>query len=205
MKHTTKSLLFVVLLTITGVTFGQDVNSKLADAKTAYKQGNLDDTRMSLQDALDQVNMAIGKEILGELPSKMGDMAYNETDDNITGNSAGIAGLYVNRTYGKSDGDKKATIQIVSDSPLMAGINTILSMPLIGKMGDPNQKRIKVDGFKALLQKNEGSDGNPPSYDVQIPFGSSMLTFHCDGVSNEEDVVNMANTIPMTKIQELSK
>jgi hypothetical protein len=205
MKYTIKPLLFVVLLTVTGVTFGQDVNGKLADARTAYKQGNLDDTRMSLQDALDQVNMAIGKEILGVLPSKMGDMSYNETEDNVTGTSAGFAGLYVDRTYGKSDGDKKATIQIVSDSPLMAGINSILSMPLIGKMGNPDQKRIKVDGFKALLQKTESTEGNPPSYDVQIPFGSSMLTFHCDGASNEEDVISMANTIPMTKIQELSK
>jgi hypothetical protein len=205
MKYIIKSLILVVMLAFTGVVHSQDVNGKLADAKSAYKQGNLDDTRMSLQDALDQVNMAIGKEILGVLPAKMGNMAFTEADDNITSTSAGFAGLYVNRSYGKSDGDKKATIQIVSDSPLMAGINTILSMPLMGKMGDPNQKRIKVDGYKALLQKTEGSEGNPPSYDVQIPFGSSMLTFHCDGVSNEEEIISMANTIPMSKIVKLSK
>ena len=205
MKNAIKLIILAILLIFTGVTYGQDVNNKLADAKTAYKQGNLDDARMSLQDALDQVNMAIGKEILGVLPSKMGDMPFKESDDNITGTSAGFAGLYVNRTYGKSDGDKNASIEIISDSPLIASINTILAMPLMGKMGDPDQKRIKVDGYKALLKKNEGSGGTSPSYDVQVPFGNSMLTFHCDGVSNEEDMVNMANTIPMTKIAELSK
>jgi hypothetical protein len=68
---------------------------------------------------------------------------------------------------------------------------------------DSNQKRIKVGTYKALLQINDAEDGTK-YYDVQVPFGSSLLTFHCDGYS-ESDVVTMANTIPVAKIDEKTR
>ena len=66
-----------------------------------------------------------------------------------------------------------------------------------------DQKRIKVGTYKAMLQTNESEDGTK-NYDVQVPFSNSLLTFHCDGYS-ENDVVSMANTIPVDKIDEKTR
>ena len=134
------------------------------------------------------------------LPATMGDLPAVAAEDNVTGSSLGFAGLYVNRTYQGTD--KSGKIEIVSDSPILAGLNTILAMPML--MGsDPNQKRIKISGYKALLQKNSDDTGKI-SWTVQVPFNQSLLTFSCEGFDNENDVIAMANTIPIDKIVKIS-
>lgn len=183
--------------------YAQNIDKNLSDAKSAYKGGNLEDARFSLQQALNDVNTAIGKEILQQLPAKMVNLAGNSSEDNVTGTGLGYAGLYVKRSYGTEQGNS-ASIEIVSDSPLLAGINTILAMPAILSSGDPNQKRIKVDGYKALLERSEDDQGKV-SYSVQVPYGNSLLSVYFNGISSESDVMNALNTIPVTKIAALSK
>ena len=195
---------YKIYLTVGQVIAQEDVDSKLSEAKSAYKGGNLDDSRFALQQALDALDAVIGKEILTLLPDKMGDMVADEKSDNVTGSSAGFGGIYVNRDYADSENKISSSFQLISDSPLLKGINAILAMPGIMTGSDPNQKRIKVDGYKSLMQKNEGDDGSV-SYDVQIPFGNSLITFHCEGVSSESDVEAMANTIPVSKIVKLAQ
>ncbi|HYX10000.1 MAG TPA: hypothetical protein VE912_24955 [Bacteroidales bacterium] len=189
-----------LLLTLMSIQ-AQEVTGKLDEAKTAYNSGELDNTRFALQQALAEIDQVIGKEILGMLPATMGDLPAVTTEDNVTGSSSGFAGLYVNRSYQGTE--KSASIEIVSDSPLLAGLNSLLAMPML--MGsDPNQKRIKINGYKGLLQKNTDDTGKV-SWDVQLPFNQSLLTFNCDGFENESDVVAMANTIPIDKIVKISK
>jgi hypothetical protein len=148
--------------------------------------------------------MTIGKEVLELLPENMKELTCNSSQDDVNGTGLGYAGVYVSRTYGDTDSQKSADIVIITNSPLLAGINTFLSMPAIMTSGtDSDQKRIKVGSYKAVLQINESEDGTN-DYDVQVPFGSSLLTFHCDGFS-EADVIEMANTIPVARIDEKTR
>ena len=177
----------------------QEVEKKLDEAKSLYKDGNLEETRFALQQALNELDIIIGKEILELLPAKMNNLDANMANDQVTGASAGFAGLYVDRTYGGNEGQNEASVQLISDSPLLSGINAVLAMPAIMASQNPDQKRIKVDGYKALMQKNANEEG-VVSYDVQIPFGNSLITFSCKGFSSENEVISMVNTIPVSKI-----
>ncbi len=204
MKMRLLSITSVILFILSGTIYAQNFDDNISKAKSSYKSGDLDGARFALQEALNEVNTAIGKEVLELLPKTMKDMANNDSEDNVNSSGAGFSGLNVNRTYGNSETGKSADITIITDSPLIAGINSILSLPAIMTSGaDSNQKRIKVGSYKALLQINDTEDGKK-NYDVQVPFGSSLLTFHCDGYT-ESDVVTMANTIPVAKIDEKTR
>jgi len=202
MKELKYILLIVITILISINGRSQDVASKLNEAQSAYASGNLDNARFALQQALEEINKAIGKEILGLLPVKMGDMAYIEKEDNVTGTSLGYSGLYVNRKYGTDE--KNVKIEIISDSPLLAGINALLSMPSFLNAGNPNQKRIKISGYKALLQKNSDDNGKT-SYDIQLPFNQSLLTVRSQGVNNENDVIALVNSIAIDKIVKIAQ
>jgi hypothetical protein len=202
MRNLYISILLGILVTNTA--FAQNIDNSLAEAKSAYRGGNLDDARFALQQALHEVDIAIGQEVLKILPTKVGNLAYSAESDNVSGMGGSFVGLLISRDFGKSDEDANANIQIMSDSPLLAGINAILSLPAIGGLGDPNQKRIRVDGYRGLMQKSDDSEGRV-SWDVQIPFSSSLLTFRCEGVKNENDVMSMVNSIPISKIAEMIK
>ncbi|MFO7657913.1 MAG: hypothetical protein R6W78_12685 [Bacteroidales bacterium] len=203
MKMKAFNITVIFFLFFTYTASAQDFDSKLSGAGSSYKSGDLDGARTALQEALKEVNLAIGREVLKLLPETMKDMGFNKTEDDVNVTGTGFSGLFIGRTYGKSETGKSARIEVITDSPLLAGINAILSLPAIMTSSDSGQKRIKVGTYKALLQLNEGEDGKK-SYDIQVPFGSSLLTVHCEGYS-EADVTAMANTIPVAKIDEKTR
>lgn len=174
----------------------QEVNTNFADAKSAYNTGDLENTRFALQQALDGINQTIGQEILKVLPMSLGEMSAVDGSDEVSGTNMGFAGLYVGRSY-KGD-STSASFQILSDSPLLGSISSMLSMSVFFA-SDPNQKKIKVHGYKALLTRSE-DDSGLISYDVQMPFGDSMLTFETSGVGDENMVTGMLQEIPVDEI-----
>ncbi len=198
-----KHLLFGIILLMSGASFlqAQDVQAKLDEARSAYASGNLENTRFALEEALNGINQAIGNEILALLPATLNGMAVQEGQDQVTGTNLGFAGLYVNRYYGNEE--RNASVEIVSDSPLLAGINSLLALPVIMN-NDPNQKRIKLGNYKALMTRNTDETGRV-SWDIQMPFGSSLLTFTCAGFDNENEVTGMAGSLPMEKIVQLAQ
>ena len=192
-------ILAILTLSVCTVVMAQDFDKSLASAKSSYSSGNLEDARYNLENALREVDAAIGREVMKVLPTTLGTLAYNVKDDNVSGMSASFAGLYVHRTYGTAE-DKNANIDIVSDSPMLAGINAILAMPMVMNSGDGSQKVIKVQGYKSLLNRQADETGKVTGYDVQTPFGNSMLTLHYNGTITEAEIVKLANSIPLEKI-----
>ncbi|MFP4470905.1 MAG: hypothetical protein ACLFPE_09480 [Bacteroidales bacterium] len=179
----------------------QEVPGLLDEAGSEYKAGNLEDARFALQQALNGINQAIGRDILELMPEELGGMPKVAEEDDVTGVNVGFAGLFVSRNYRNETSD--ASMEIVSDSPLLGSIGMLLSMPTFLN-SDPNQKRIKVDGQKALLTKSASEEG-PVSYDVQLVFGSSLFTFRTNGVENEDDVISMLDKIPLREIIEVAQ
>jgi hypothetical protein len=178
---------------------GLGEEASMAAARRFYGAGDLDGSRFSLQQAMNDVDMAIGKEILGLLPATMGSLPFIEGDEVIGSGAMGFAGMYVSRTYRSSDMKPSIGFQIIGDSPMLAGINTILALPVIGS--DPNNKRVRLAGYRGMLQKSE-SDGEV-SWDLQVPFGSSLLSVSFSGIPEEKAVMEMANTIPLERISKL--
>ena len=200
-----KKILFLLIIAVFAIPdafiSAQDVTTTLDEALSSYKSDNLEDARFALQGALNGINQAIGKEILAILPDEMNGMSKVEAGDDVTGINTGFAGLFISRSYTAED--RNASIEIVSDSPLLAGINTILAMP--GFMtSDENQKRIKIEGYKALLTRNTDGEGMV-SYDLQMPFSGSLLTLQCAGIEDENEVITMAKKIPVDEIVTIAR
>mgnify|MGYP006279986817 CR=1 FL=1 len=191
--YITTLLISILFLSLQGQT--QDVAGLLSTARTDYQSGNLENARFSLQEALNGINQAIGRDMLALMPEKLGALEKDEEQDNVTGVNTGFAGLFVNRHYAGQD--QSASVEIVSDSPLIGGIKTLLSMPAF-LMKDPNQKRIKVDGQKALLTRNESETS--VGYEVQLVFGSTLFTFRTDGFDSENEVMAMLQQIPVREM-----
>jgi hypothetical protein len=181
--------------------YSQDIQANLNTALSSYQSGDLENTRFALQEALNLINQAIGQEILGLLPESLGGMSKTPDTDNVTGTNMGFAGLYVNRAYAGEG--RNASIEVIGDSPIMTGINALLAMPSF-MSSDPNQKRIKISNYKALLTKSTDDQG-VVTYDIQLPFSSSMLTLKCTGIANENEVVGLANGLPVDKIAKLAE
>ncbi len=203
MKNIIYIIIIIAVQSLLTFVKAQDAAAKLDEAEKSYSSKDLDNTRYALQDALNEINKAIGKDILNILPTKLSDITYNQKDDNVNG-AAGFAGLFVNRTYGASDG-KNAKIEIMGDSPLLTSLNALLAMPTFFGASDPNNKRIKISGYKAMLKKETNSETQVVTYTVQIPLNQTLLTFTVKGIPAENDVIALANSLPIDKIVKIAE
>jgi hypothetical protein len=198
-----KKGLLAILIWLPLLSGAQDFAKNLTIARSSYSAGRLEDTRFALEQMLVDLDIVIGKEIIELLPTKVASLNYNAKEDNVTGGSGTVTGLFVERRYGAET--KTATINVFNNSPEMSSINTILSMPLIGgMMRDENQKVIKIQGYKSLLNKIVDSDTGKTNYELQVPMNNTLLTVKMDDTS-EQEIAAVANGLQLSKIAQLAQ
>jgi len=179
---------------------GQDFTKDMTTAKSAYDAGKLEETHFALQQAMQEIDLIVGKEVLKLLPPKMDTLSINTRDDNVSANT-GFIGTTIHRSYGTAA--NKADLTIISNSPMVSMLNTVLNTPMLGGMaGDANTKTVKVHGYKARLEKKPGSAEDKNDYELQIPLGSALITFAVDDCTDTQ-ILAMANTIPLPQIAKL--
>ena len=193
------TLVFTTIFFVLIVSAQTDFKSDVASARSAYAAGKLEDAHFSLQQAMGELDIIIGKEVLKILPTQLESLNSNSKNDNVTA-TAGFIGAMIHRSYG--DTTKKAEIEIISNSPLLGTLNAFLNMPIIGgMMHDENTKILKAQGYKSRLERTDAGNGNY-NYKLDIPFTDALLTFSVDK-SNEAEITNMANKIPLQDIAKL--
>jgi len=176
-----------------------DFKTEISTAKTAYAANKLEDAHFALQQALSEIDITIGREILKLLPETMGEAAVNTKDDHVTSTS-GFIGATVHRSYGSPG---KAELELLSNSPMVSTLNTFLNSPMLGgMMRDENTKIIKVQGYKARLEKQAGMAEDEFNYMAQLPFGNALLTFTVFK-SNEAEATKLLNSLPLQQIAKL--
>src|SRR5438045_1656193 len=164
-----KYLIIPGLMFFTTAALSQNFTTDIATAKTSYSAGKLEDAHFALQQAMQEIDMIIGKEVLKQLPPKMDAFSANSKDDNVTSN-VGFIGTTIHRSYGPAN---DVDLSIIGNSPLIATLNAFLNTPLLGgMMSKGNNKVIKVQGYKGQLTKDSDSDGKA-NYTLQMPVGSS--------------------------------
>lgn len=198
-----KTYILIFILAATARAYAQaDFNTAIADAKSNYKSGNLEEARFAIQQSLAEVDREIGREILKLLPSSVAGLQVVEGSDNVSGASSTFSGLFVHRQYG--DTIKSVNIDLMDNSPLLAGINALLAMPMIMNSADGSQKVIKVSGYKALLQKQDSGDGTVTGYTIQIPFNQSLFTIDFQGAFTENEATSAAASLPVSDVSKLT-
>jgi hypothetical protein len=196
-----KLIITACFLVLAFISFAQeDFKTQIATAKTSYAAGKLEDAHFALQQAMQELDMIIGKEVLKLLPAKLADtLAMNPKEDHVAAN-VGFVGATIHRSYGSKN---NAQVEIINNSPMIGTLNMFLNSALLGgMMRDENTKVVKVQGYKARLEKQGDNENGKPNYNLQIPFNSALMTVTVNGAS-ENEVLAMANTMPLQNIAKL--
>lgn len=198
MKKIASLLVFNLLA---GLAFGQDFNKNLTAARSAYASGNLSNSRFAMEQMLRELDGAIAKEILKILPTRMDALAANLKEDNTTSTGSAL-GLYVQRSYGSAG--KSASVDVINNSPLINSLNALLAIPFVANAGDGSQKVVRIQGYKAVLNKNQNTDTGKVGYELQIPLQNTLVSFKMDE-AKEADMLRLAGTLPLEKIATIAK
>lgn len=176
-----------------------DFKSQMSTAKKSYSAGKLEEAHFALQQALQELDIIIGKEVLKLMPTKLDSLASNPMEDHVSANVS-FVGATIHRSYGK---EGKVSVEIINNSPLIASLNAILNSSMLGGMiRDENTKVVKVQGYKARLEKQGENTEGKPNYNMQIPFSGALMTITANGL-DESQVLSAANSFPLADIAKL--
>ena len=149
-KISMKYLFILAFSIIIANTFSQNFSTDIATAKTAYASNKLEDAHFALQQAMQEIDIIIGKQVIGLLPNTMDTFTANTKDDNVMSN-VGFMGSTIHRSWGDSD---NVDLSIIGNSPLIGTLNTFLNTPLLGgMMSNGNNKIIKSPGLQRAAYK----------------------------------------------------
>ncbi len=190
--------ILILIFFFYAVANARDFSKDIADAKSSYSAGKLADAHFSLEQAIQEIDMIVGKEVLKLLPESMNGVNSVAANDQVAAN-IGFVGATVHRGYG----DSGSQVEIISNSPLIATLNAFLNMPFVGgMMRNSTTKMVKVQGYKSRLEKQGDNQNGKPNYQLQIPFKSALISITANGM-DENSVLSFANSIPLDKISAL--
>jgi hypothetical protein len=73
---------------------------------------------------------------------------------------------------------------------------------MMGMMTGGKDKNVKVQGYKARLEKQAGSSPDKSSYELQIPLGNALFTFKVNDCTDDQ-ILALADTVPLQEIAKL--
>lgn len=190
--------LFISVLSFSLLVRAQDFKTDITNAKQSYSTGKLEEAHFALMQAMQEIDIKVGQEILKLLPAKMDTMNANAKEDRVAA-SSGFLGTTISRSYGVS---RSGDLSIISNSPMVSTLNTFLNTPMLGgMMSDGNTKIIKVQGYKGRMTKEDHGDGTT-GYSVEIPLSNALITVKVSNCTDTQ-MLAMANTLPLQQVAKL--
>lgn len=179
------------------ITTPPNVTENLGSAEAAFKNGNYNDARYAVQQAMLGVEMEIGQNILKSLPETVAGLKKDAAADQVTSTGWGWVGLTIHREY--TEGDKQMTVTIANNSVWMQAINLYFTNTGYAQTtgGEQKWKQTKLKGYKAIIEYDDNS-----GYKLSVPVGqSSLVIFEGVNFSTEQEMMNACGQIDIDNIK----
>ncbi len=201
--------IFLVLSLITGllVRSQSSIDGYIKEAQTFLTQKNYKQAQLSLQDAMNEINNLLAKQIAEAIPSQIGDLK-SVGEPEITNATMMGAGMQIMKTYkNAAKPEVSAEITILSNPSVIAGLTMFINNPSLMGQG---QKSIRI-GARRAIAKTEMEDRTDDKgitkqvrvTEIQIPLSQTMVTVKSIGLANEQEEQAFVSKIDLDKLKTL--
>ena len=189
-----KTLTYISLATILISTTisADDITDTMEEAMSAYKKGDYVQTKEDLTYVMELLKQKKGETIQGFLPEPLDGWKAEKAKSENAGSGMLGGGSTTSRTYTK--GKSKVVISVVTDSPLLQGLGSLLGNPMFNSGG----KLKRINREKATIKYNEKNK----SGDVTIMLNKRFLVTVEGSQVTEDELIEYAKAIDFKKIKE---
>jgi hypothetical protein len=163
-----------------------------------YKQAIL-----SLQDAINDINMMVAKQVADSLPAEINGLkAEGESEISAAGMGMIGGGMQIIKRYrNETKTENDAEVQILANSPMLTTMNMYLTNP---SMMGPGYKSVRIGSNRAISKtdmQDDGSGTKTRSTEIQVPLGQTLITIRANGFATEQDELAFATKLGLEKIK----
>ena len=173
-----------------------DVPASIEAASNAYQSEKYTQSRNSIREAIQGIELEIGIKVLISLPESVNDLSKRDEADRVTSSGINFAGLLIEREYAK--GDQELRVTIANNSAWLSAVNLYLSSGGYATTDEQQDyKKITFQGYQGIIEYDEGS-----GYKLSVPFGQSSI-FILNGINfgNEQQMMNAAGKFSIESIK----
>lgn len=173
-----------------------DVMELIGDAQTAFNGKKYKDARYSIRQAILEIELEIGENILDGLPDKIAGLSKVDSEDNVTSTGIGFVGLIVERVY--RGGDQEFRVNVGNDAGWLSMANMYLASGVYASSSEEqNYKQTTFKDYRAVIEYDENT-----GYKLSVPFGqSSILVTEGVNFSTEDEFMNASLNIDIETIK----
>ena len=191
MKKTLTYISLATLLLSTTIS-ADDITDTMEDAMTAYKKGDYVQAKEDLTYVMELLKQKKGETIQGFLPDALDGWTAEKAKSENAGSGMLGGGSTTSRTYTKDK--SKIVISVVTDSPLLQGLGSLLGNPMFNSGG----KLKRINREKATIKYNDKQQ----SGDVTLMLDKRFLVTVKGSKVTEDELVEYTKAIDFKKIKE---
>jgi hypothetical protein len=172
-------LVMLYSLSFVGFAYGDDVTDAINEALQSYQSGKYSEATTSLNYASQLIGQKKGEDLQSFLPKPLYGWEASEATSQAVGAAMLGGGVSAERRYNKDSAS--ATVQIVTDSPMLQGMMMMFSNPMLA--GADGGKLEKIVGEKAIVNYDDQQKNGKINLVIANRF---LVTVEGDGVSLED-------------------
>lgn len=187
------------------------VDAFIKEAQGFLAQKNYKQAQMSLQDAVNELNTILAKQLAEALPKEMGELKSEDGEETVNGGGAmgmmGV-GMQITKTYRHpTKKENEAEIMIMANAPMLSSLNIFLTNPAMLGQG---QKSARIGTRRAIIKTesenfydDKGGNKQIQVHEIQVPLSQTLITFKLKGFASEQDAIAFAAKFDLDKIKTL--
>lgn len=165
----------------------KDVNLSLTEASSAFNSSDYKKTRLSLNEALGNLDLIIGDLILKSYPKTVSDLSAVEENDMIASSTAYWTGLTIAREY--QQGEQWVKVETLNSSLAMYA-NASINTGYYTYSNDPSSKNIQIKNQNGVITFDENS-----GYKLSIAIGQqTFMVFEGVNIPDESTMLKIAES-----------
>jgi len=188
----------------------QQVDALIKEAQGFLAQKNYKQAQMSLQDAVNELNTILAKQLAEALPKEIAGLKSVDGEASVNVGAMGMmgGGMQITKTY-RNEAKKlnEAEIMIMANAPMLSSLNMFLTNPAMLGQG---QKSVRIGTRRAIMKTemedtydDKGASIKIMINEVQVPLSQTLITFRLRAFLSEQDAIAFINKFDIEKIKNL--
>ncbi len=188
----------------------EQVDAFIKEAQGFLAQKNYKQAQLSLQDAINELNNILAKQLAEALPKEVAGLKSVDGEESVNAGAMGMmgGGMQITKTYrNEAKKQNEAEIMIMANAPMLSSLNMFLNNPAALGQG---QKSVRI-GTRRAIMKTEMEDAYDDKgtamkimiNEVQIPLSQTLITFRLRAFLSEQDAIAFINKFDIEKIKNL--
>lgn len=173
-----------------------DADTFIKEAQTFLANKQYKDAQLSLQDAINQINLLMAEQVVAAMPDEVNGLKAESDHNSSTAGMFG-GGIQISKSYKNPSVDgNDVDVNIIANSPMLSAMSMYISNPA---MLGPDYKSVRIGTQRAIL-KSEMND-NSRSTEIQIPLSTTLITIELNGFATEAVELDFVNKLGIDKVK----